>query len=659
MKKYTLAVVMALLLVSVTAVQAASVGPIYIPGPTNYSCQELADLYSPGSTWTELKFDPNPVGGPGTSEILSTNGGSVTVSNGTEWYFDWSSTFGIDAVFVKDGQDGHHLYIYDAYGDPNTESLGDTALVPPGNNAISHISFCYDYELDVSKTAVGSYDRTHTWDIEKSVDPTSQYGFPGDILGWTWTVDLGETYEDSNFAVNGEITIVNPAPIDVDFSVEDVIDGSIDANVDCGDGSSSGTVDANSQVICSYSATDGIDGTQSSNTATVTSQTPGVEGDAATKSITWSATVYNGTADVDDDQESDFPLTVNAGDGTWQWTETQSHTCSSSRSDYGSDGMYDDTVYNTATVTGSDSQTDSAKANTTYTCYASFVDILKTTNGSVDPTKDIRFKLYDSTGADLNDEVSTLNDADGRLGFATALVPGDSYTICEAPVPAGYTFEITVDGGNVLTYPGPPGATNPTGEIQCFDFVAADSPTTLLFEVNNSFPGGAPRTPGYWKNWSKCSGGNQEATAEHLGGVAEGVFLLDDLLPQTVGDLEVTTCEVGVRILDARDIGNNKNRANDAAYTLARSYLAALLNQDAGACDPDGLTFDVAGVGSDLTFQEVLNAAQALLEDQGFDGSGGYLGPKDKSGDREIALALYEIIDDYNNSELCTGDPSH
>jgi hypothetical protein len=61
------------------------------------------------------------------------------------------------------------------------------------------------------------------------------------------------------------------------------------------------------------------------------------------------------------------------------------------------------------------------------------------------------------------------------------------------------------------------------------------------------------------------------------------------------------------------------------------------------------------------TFEEVLTAADGVLSDVGFDGTGDYLGPKNKS-ERDTAayaLWLYEIIDDYNNSELCTGEESH
>jgi hypothetical protein len=246
-------------------------------------------------------------------------------------------------------------------------------------------------------------------------------------------------------------------------------------------------------------------------------------------------------------------------------------------------------------------------------------------------------------------------------------------------VPAAYTFEISVNGDNILTFAGPPGEENPTGEIQCFDFTAPhpDTQVTLTFNINNRYPGGAPRTPGYWKNWNRCSGGNQAETADKLNGglgpvLGAGVFLLDDLLPQTIGQLDIIpgyygdpeACQMGVYVLDSRwAIGNKagKQASNDAAYELARNYLAARLNQDAGACDPDGWTWEHDRWEEPKTFEQVLTEAQNFLDSIGYDGEGDLLGPRNKkeAEDRAYALFLAGILDDYNNSELCDGDPSH
>jgi hypothetical protein len=76
----------------------------------------------------------------------------VTItSDGT--YFDWSSTLGIDAVIVKGGPNAN-AYVYD----PPEESFGDSNCSSPINPntgqpfGLSHIEFCYDYELDVART---------------------------------------------------------------------------------------------------------------------------------------------------------------------------------------------------------------------------------------------------------------------------------------------------------------------------------------------------------------------------------------------------------------------------------------------------------------------------------------------------------------------------
>jgi hypothetical protein len=585
---------------------------------------------------------------------------NVTDTNGKSWGpVSETTTWNYDKDFTCSSNPADYVNGFDSYYVNNIATIDETGDWDDATVTVN----CYAPVVD--KDAAGTYDETHTWDIEKSVDPTSQSGFPGDFLDWTWTVDLSETSADSNFDVSGKIYVYNPAGDPMEITLADVVGASDTATIDFASCTNSSydsgtgilTINAGQTAVCDYSALDlsysAVGSAPTSNTATATLN--GIDF-SKTVNFTWQKTVYNGTADVDDDQESDFPLTVNAGDGPWQWTETQDHTCSNLRSDYGEDGTYGATLYNTATVTGSDGQTDSANADTTYTCNASFVDIYKTTNGEpASPSVDITFVLY--AGETPLETISTLNNG-ASLEFQTALRPGDPYTICEYPVPAGYTMEVTSNGQIVPTYPGPPGEANPTGEIQCFDFTAGETGTTLSFQIDNRYPGGAPRTPGYWKNWSTCTGGNQVATAAKLGGVAEGVYLLDDLLPQIVGSFEISDCEVGVSVLDSRSIDKGKKMANDAAYKLARNLLAARLNQDAGACVPVG-TWPYND--DDLSFDQVLTAADTLLTDVGFDGTGKYLDPKNKQDAdlRADALYLAGIIDDYNNSQLCTGEPSH
>ena len=116
------------------AASAASVTPT----PVNDGNPTCADF---DASWTELKVDGGLGNGTFTDGTLE-----VTISNfqnsnsGTPGSFDWSSNIGVDAVFVKAGNDKHNLFVY------NPESTGDTGLGPQAGqgNGISHISFCYD-----------------------------------------------------------------------------------------------------------------------------------------------------------------------------------------------------------------------------------------------------------------------------------------------------------------------------------------------------------------------------------------------------------------------------------------------------------------------------------------------------------------------------------
>jgi hypothetical protein len=149
---------------------------------------------------------------------------------------------------------------------------------------------------------------------------------------------------------------------------------------------------------------------------------------------------------------------------------------------------------------------------------------------------------------------------------------------------------------------------------------------------------GDPRTPGYWGSWNRCSGGNQWKTAERNGGAAAGFYLLEDVLPQTVGNLTVSTCQVGVTIFNQNDLVTGQNRSNDAAFGLARHLLAALANF--------------------ASWKETCTAAQlaatngqSLLAQVNFTGTGTYL----LSGNSlyQQARDIQAQLDAYNNGNLC------
>jgi hypothetical protein len=205
-------------------------------------------------------------------------------------YFDWTSTLGLDAVIVKAGPNAN-VYTY------APESTGDTLLhgpINPNNDqpyAISHIELCYDYEVDVAKTAETTFTRTWHWDITKGVSPAAWALFTGDTGTSRYTVMVDRTgFTDSDWAVSGTITVANNTPYDatitgVSDAVSDLL-GPVAAAVDCGV-TFPYALASGDELVCSY-ATPLSDGTDRVNTATVTTDPAGiVGGNTATADVTF------------------------------------------------------------------------------------------------------------------------------------------------------------------------------------------------------------------------------------------------------------------------------------------------------------------------------------------------------------------------------------
>jgi hypothetical protein len=604
-------------------------------------------------------------------DVTDTNaafGGPYSVSDDTA--FD-----AYEIEFACDADEGSHENTAKVIGDGDVVLDSDTATVTIN---------CYD--LTVTKDADGTYDERHTWDIEKSVtDDVS--GYPGDTLEWTWTVTLSESSVDENFALTDTILISNVGnPISAKIkSVADVVsddDGvetDVNASVTC-DETLPYTIPAGGTLECSYEAgTDDLRAYET-NTATATLQNfdyasdgtataGGTTNYSGTADVSYTKTVINGSAVVVDDQEPDFDpdgLTVYAGGGSWEWTETQSIDCSRDWTDYDASGQDTDTLYNTAKVTGSDGQYDESSADVTWLCKAGTFDLLKLTQGIADdnPANTWSFALFygpDGFGTTpiATDSVPPLALMDFGM---PALRPDTTYTVCEYDVAAGWSSEWSIGGVGVIPYN--PNADDDTPEDlgnRCFDFGAGTAypvtvGATLHFEVDNTFPGGNPRTPGYWKNWSSCTGGGQYAkTTDDVDPLNEFISL-DEVLgsPGVTWDdilddeflVPIDTCEVAVDILDKREVGDpeivkdGKKKASDPLHNLATHLLAAQLNFGAGAC----------------TTQEVLDAALAaetLLDEYNFDGLG-YDGKLNKkSADAQLANELADYLDRYNNGEFC------
>jgi hypothetical protein len=338
---------------------SASVEPVEQPG--NPTCQDLGYPF-------ELKIDP-PASG---TYYLPDNSGSVTVNITGPGTFDWSSTFGIDAVIAKGGPKAN-VYSYDP------ESTGDTNLVTPTNPknektyGLSHISFCYDIDpLQVSKTAETSFTRTWSWNIEKSASTSTLLLADGQIFPVNYSITVNATSTDSDWNVSGQITITNPSgnPDAIISNVNDVLSDFDPVSVDCGV-TFPYALPGGQTLTCTYSQnlSGPID-----QTNTVTVNTSGlVPGGSASTSVVFSSTPTN---------EVDKCVTVNDtnpnGPNGWTVCSGDVPTTTTYTVNFGKNDSADvnlecglNTHTNTSTLTTNDTETSTTSSwtiNATVEC---------------------------------------------------------------------------------------------------------------------------------------------------------------------------------------------------------------------------------------------------------------------------------------------------
>ncbi|GAA4295300.1 T9SS type A sorting domain-containing protein [Nibribacter koreensis] len=341
----------------------------------------------------------------------------------------------------------------------------------------------------------------------------------------------------------------------------------------------------------------------------------------------------------------------------------------------GDEGTYHAKVGGTG-ICGTD---DESAALTVDPC--SKVELQKLTDGVVDNTKDWTFTL--SEGNTLLASATTLNDADGILFDGLTLSKDKTYTICETNVGAGFAVVIQYYDANGVLQEVPwfdPQTVNGGGDFNqgeavgnyCFYIGAGtalplpaniEEGTTLELRIrinNVPPPGGNARTPGYWKNWSSCTGGKQYINvmaARANGGDKADFWLLDDHLPHTLwtnpasgatcnqmSSFTITTCRQAFLILsETQNGGKGAKMASDAAYKLAKHLMTYQLNKKSG-------TYECASAASAAT------QAEALLAKYCFNGTASsYLSSKGKGGgtDYQLALSLAKTLDAYNNNLPC------
>jgi hypothetical protein len=158
----------------------------------------------------------------------------------------------VDGVVVHGGG-GQNVNNYN-YG-PNgilTDSDVTTPINSSGGHAnISNIAFCYNYRPDMSKTASTSYQRDWSWTLSKTVDNATALLQKDQEFTVNYTVTVGASSAESNFAVGGNITISNGSPEEMTIAtVDDAIAGAV---VTC-PSAVPFTIAAGGFVTCSYTA---------------------------------------------------------------------------------------------------------------------------------------------------------------------------------------------------------------------------------------------------------------------------------------------------------------------------------------------------------------------------------------------------------------------
>lgn len=292
--------------------------------------------------WTEKLIGPNSLTLSDPlfeySEVISS---STTVTFSRDYYCP-----GDPSLYVN----GYYTYFVD----------NEATLNGIRDNASLQVK-CTLPALEPEKTAFGSWDRTVTWELGKSVTPASHVGFAGDTFTSTWTVDATKTETLGNYRVTGEIKIKNLAAIPQTFTVSDVLSDGTVATVTC----PTFTVAAGATVTCTYEA-NLEDASAESNSVTVSA--PGNLPQTASEKIKWTENLIGYDSGTLSDPHLGYGPTVISASTTF--TQAETFECSDNPADY-SNGTYSYTVLNTAYLNG-DLHFE-ASVSVTVTCYAPVV----------------------------------------------------------------------------------------------------------------------------------------------------------------------------------------------------------------------------------------------------------------------------------------------
>jgi hypothetical protein len=297
----------------------------------------------------------------------------VTDTYGGPWTFSSSGSQTYARTFTCDGDQGEHA---------NTATITETGQSDGASVTVS----CH--APVVSKTAQTYLTRTYEWSIVKSVDPASWTLYTGESGTSTYTVSVTRTgYTDSDWRVEGTITVSNPSPIEATInSVSDVISGVGSATVNCVGVTFPYSLPAGGTLTCTYSASLPNADTRT-NTATATLQNhsfdyEGSSTNAGTTDFTGTASVdFSGASVTEVNKEIHVNDSNNPSGSPWTFTDSGSQTYTRTFTCDGDDGTHD----NTATITET-GQSDDASVTVECSARVPTLEVSKTVSTSLTRT---------------------------------------------------------------------------------------------------------------------------------------------------------------------------------------------------------------------------------------------------------------------------------
>ncbi|HEY3412774.1 MAG TPA: hypothetical protein VGM51_06920, partial [Armatimonadota bacterium] len=576
--------------------------------------------------------------------------------------------------------------------------------------------------------ASGGSDVTNKSYTVKATDPDpllntasvtcSPTGFPNVLTASDgWSVNLfqpdisvvktGPAYTKQGDTASYRVTITNDSSDDSPSLVLTKIDDSLVGDLmdaantaitgsNCDDVDYTLAWDGSCYVDYDYVVSDGS-GAKLSNTVTVESNPTGfpnhIDGTAA-----WDSTLVHPAFDVTKACKAQpvpqagpavFTITFNnTGDADLHVvpSEGASFDVAAGASydyEYSIDGPFtasvDNTVTGTVTLDPKYGLDNSYKFSAQATCSveAKF-KVVKTVSGqppAAGQTFTFELRQGATTAADGTILETKTTDANGNIDFATGLVPGQAYQLCEWVFP-GWNTNLAGDGP--LFVPNsiiPPSLPNPNVNnlTVCVDFTVASGQTRTFTVDNTPPPGGRALTIGFWKNWASCANSNgrgqdpildlalgyaSATTTNPPGGLVVSAqnagsgwpnyaatwYLILKGDPTSTEDVmkNAPDCAKAVNLLDKRTIDGKSKKASDPLFNMTAQLVGAQLNRFMGAA---------------ISGATITNIDKAVLLDGKYKFDGLTYAPKLSKADTTLAACLATQLDRYNNNLTVTSCP--